>query len=380
MRLSREQLDSYNAEMHACQQGAEDYFRGMMRAWRADNPNAPVAECREFCLSAMGESLGMYAGPAQELAAQMFEWICEQEGIDASAEVPTGPVDPKLMREKVHFYARKLAGEEADWSGFVDDSASLTNYYVRRSAYETTRLSCMKGNVRWARVPTGRETCAYCFMLASRGWDYVSEDTAHAGSHQGCNCIVVPGKKGRTAVAGYDPEGLSERWGMCQRACGSTDYGDVIREVETRDWDWLWSGKPPKVEFASEQVKKRVTEAELGTAQRLSENGVKAVFIQDYKWVTDGGRKRKVGLPDLSNGIEIKTLGTSGNAYGAVDNYLENASSKVGLRCVVIDNTKSERITDKDLIEAASEVFARYATIPRLRLLLKDGRYIEVAR
>jgi hypothetical protein len=50
-------------------------------------------------------------------------------------------------------------------------------------------------------------TCAFCEMLASRGFAYRSEGTADAHVHDGCNCVVMPGFDGvKTKVGGYDPE------------------------------------------------------------------------------------------------------------------------------------------------------------------------------
>lgn len=50
--------------------------------------------------------------------------------------------------------------------------------------------------VRWARVPTGRETCGWCLMLASRGPVYRSAESAGGGDmlswHTGCDCHIVP--------------------------------------------------------------------------------------------------------------------------------------------------------------------------------------------
>lgn len=244
MRLSRAQLNAYNDAMNAFQGGAESYFRRLMDAYREERPDAGVAECREFCIVAMGEALGIYAPAAQELAAQMFDYICEAEAIDARAELPAELYDRDMLVEAAHYNAGKLV--DGDWDGFVDSESRLANFYVRRSAYEAMRQSCKDGHVRWARVPTGRESCGYCFMLSSRGFDYVSEDTAKAGSHVGCDCIVVPGKQGRTEIEGYDPDALYERWKECQEASGSSDYADVIKEVETRDWDWLWMGVSSK--------------------------------------------------------------------------------------------------------------------------------------
>lgn len=246
MLLSQAQLNAYNDAMNAFQGGAESYFRRLMDAYREERPDAGVAECREFCIVAMEEALGIYAPAAQELAAQMFDYICEAEGIDARAELPAELYDRDMLVEAAHYNAGKLV--DGDWGGFVDSESRLANFYVRRSAYEAMRQSCKDGHVRWARVPTGRESCGYCFMLSSRGFDYVSEDTAKAGSHVGCDCIVVPGKQGRTEIEGYHPDELYERWKECQEASGSSDYADVIKEVETRDWDWVWTGKEPPSE------------------------------------------------------------------------------------------------------------------------------------
>ena len=118
----------------------------------------------------------------------------------------------------------------------------------------------------------------------SRGFTYRDEMTA--GSlhkfHEDCDCIVVPGAKGRTKIDGYDPEGMYQRWESCEKAIGGSkqakvewealdeakkaEYleradGDkskafrdfqlrrIRREVKTRDWHWLYTGEPPKVTY-----------------------------------------------------------------------------------------------------------------------------------
>lgn len=49
-------------------------------------------------------------------------------------------------------------------------------------------------NLRWARVPTGEYTCAFCLVLASRGAVYHSESSAQLNGfdHDGCDCLIVP--------------------------------------------------------------------------------------------------------------------------------------------------------------------------------------------
>ena len=89
------------------------------------------------------------------------------------------------------------------------------------------------------------------------------------------------------------------------------------------------------------------------------------------------GRKVRVGLPDFRNGVEIKTPMTSRNALGAMDNYLENAAKKDGVKRVVIDNTAS-LFTDKELIDAARKALADYPKIPLLTILKKDGMLLNI--
>ena len=45
---------------------------------------------------------------------------------------------------------------------------------------------------KWARVPSGNETCAWCIAMAARGFYYMSENQA-SHSHDGCDCVIVPG-------------------------------------------------------------------------------------------------------------------------------------------------------------------------------------------
>lgn len=95
-----------------------------------------------------------------------------------------------------------------------------------------------KGEVRYARVPTGAETCPFCIMLASRGFVYHSEAAArHA--HSGCNCVVVPcfdsyyaGTSRRfsasAVIEGYDLDGLYRKY-VELLAAGKLNVSNVSR-------------------------------------------------------------------------------------------------------------------------------------------------------
>lgn len=60
-------------------------------------------------------------------------------------------------------------------------------------------------HVRYARVPTGPETCEFCTVLASQGYVYWSEKSAGRFNewHEFCDCEVVASNE---PIEGYDPK------------------------------------------------------------------------------------------------------------------------------------------------------------------------------
>lgn len=205
--------------------------------------------------------------------------------------------------------------------------------------------NCHKNVVRYANVGTGRETFGCCFMLSSCGFDCRSEMTASAGSHEHCDCIIVPRVDGVTEIDGYDPDAMRRRWTECADAIGGEKairgefdalskselsaikgrnreqkwvrYRNhkVNQEVETRDNGWLYRGECPKPTFAIPKIEKSVTKDnpwEGRSVDRLAMLGFRQDFQFDYYYYRDDdGVKRRRGLPDLANGIEIETPLTS---------------------------------------------------------------------
>lgn len=89
-----------------------------------------------------------------------------------------------------------------------------------RSLNETVLANAARDGrrgARFARVPTGAETCTFCLMLASRSAVYASRERAgeFRHFHRGCDCKVVPGFSGNPdeeLVEGVRPKELHEQW------------------------------------------------------------------------------------------------------------------------------------------------------------------------
>lgn len=108
---------------------------------------------------------------------------------------------------------------------------------------------------RFARVPRGTETCAYCWALAGLGFQYRSAETARRHGHASCDCAIVPSWAG-SGVAGYDPQ----------------RYADLFNGAR----DWLRS------EDAPEELVRRVRRDRSKPGYTESFNGVLAAMRARY--------------------------------------------------------------------------------------------------
>ena len=372
--MTQAALERYRKRLSRQSQLASGLVSRSLDAYFAQNPGGSTADARAFAVELLKTSLPNFCDAAGTLAADFFDEMMAAENIDASGEL-YDTTDWSIVEDKVRYFAGKLNG--GDVAAFKRDVVDSTRFFVMRSAYDNMVENCKAGNVRYARVPSGFETCAFCFMLSSRGFVYHSEMTARGlhGYHAHCDCIIVPGAKGRTRIDGYDPQTMADNWERCAQTAGTHDPRAVMREVETRDWHWLYTGEAPNVTFEDDDVKKKVLDEnphELRTAERLARCGIDARFIRDYREIRDQeGVRRRIGLPDFANGVEIKTPMSSRNPFGAVDNYLENCSGKEQLKRIIIDNTES-CFTDSELREAMETVNRDYG-FEHITYLGKDG-------
>lgn len=311
MAVSQARLNRYREDLDGIGDAAYSFVDEFIRATMASNPGMTVAALRDEAIDAIDSSLYAFGDQASELALDLFEEIVvDGYGLDADTVIED-VIDPEMIDGGVRYSARQLV--EGNTEAFTRDVADLTRYYIKRSAMETMERNCHRNDLRYARVPSGRETCAFCFMLSSRGFVYRSEQTAgHAHAyHENCDCVIVPGFEGldpTDQVEGYDPDGMLDRWNECQAAAGSDsdlrdEWGSMSKkerakykgdseaeryrrfvnakamsEVETRDWRWLYTGELPK------QTKERGAkplQKETATADVLSKAGFPVKFIKE---------------------------------------------------------------------------------------------------
>lgn len=135
----------------------------------------------------------------------------------------------------VRWSAKELFGDEPD-KVLVLLFGSMQRF-IMYSSRETVARNVHYDplNPRYARVPTGAKTCAFCTLLASRGFVYYTEKAAGDSGHRyhnDCDCQVIPEWDSDGAhIEGYDPDAMYEQYLAARRASGRSDIEGIAAEM-----------------------------------------------------------------------------------------------------------------------------------------------------
>lgn len=116
-----------------------------------------------------------------------------------------GALPPPTPEEQIQASARWALAQPDPYGNLMKVADRLTKAPGRLAIEQS--MNGDPSNPRYARVPSGAETCLFCAMLASRGAVYHSEQSAGAGHdyHDFCDCSPVP-VFGTELPEGYDPD------------------------------------------------------------------------------------------------------------------------------------------------------------------------------
>ena len=151
-----------------------------------------------------------YGEGSAELACQMYDALAEAQGVTLPAAEPVATAEYGEVARMVNATKRQ-------------NPANLPNgvrRLVKRAGADTTLHNAIRDGAEWAWVPHG-DTCPFCIMLASNGWQKASAKLLKGGHashiHANCDCEFAVRFDGSTSVAGYDPEKYLRQY----RAAGS---------------------------------------------------------------------------------------------------------------------------------------------------------------
>lgn len=207
--IAREVIDAYTRKLNGLSASARRIVARSLANIEFDS----VADLREKLIETLNPIYGVSTDMAAAYAADFYDEIREQsvgERLGAAADSGRKP-------EATEGFIRAFVDGVAS-KGIVESLSLFTDradYEIKRAAGDCVYLNGEIDplEVRFARVPSGAETCPFCIMLASRGFVYRSKTSAGADGHYHphCDCRIVPSFSAEK-IEGYDPDELYEEW------------------------------------------------------------------------------------------------------------------------------------------------------------------------
>ncbi|TPF89172.1 MULTISPECIES: toxin glutamine deamidase domain-containing protein [unclassified Bifidobacterium] len=192
-----------------------------------DIAGLPAAKQRDILLDLVPAIIGKYSDMSSTAAADWYEHVYARHFDDAFTAEVENPNRDEAVRKLIRWKAGVLwdsPDRKANPDELLRYLNNLMDREIRNPGRQTIRSNARRDphKPRYARVPNGRQPCAFCIMLASRGYIYASEDTADFGTsfHGGnCRCEIVPEwGKGLNRIEGYDPDEYLRIYETARRA------------------------------------------------------------------------------------------------------------------------------------------------------------------
>lgn len=227
MFVSIKEWRKYINKMSAISQKAADEFKAWIDA-RGGYDNIP----RDDLLNFSYELTRKYGEASGALAALMY---------DDMALLSNANVAPAIAEETLDYgeVAKSIQGG-AKVSKDVDYLSSIVGRLVKQVGADTILTNAQRDNAEFAWIPAG-DTCMYCLMLASRGWQRTSKDAVKDGHaehiHSNCNCNYAVRFNEKTDIRGYDPAKLASIYSSADGNTFEDKLNYLRRKVYSRKKD-----------------------------------------------------------------------------------------------------------------------------------------------
>ena len=241
--VSRSDLEPYRGAVGELSLLVRQLLEEFFRSLDLSNPE----ESRDALLEFVPVLTEQYGAVAATMAAEFYDQMRAASGASGrfaattAASVPVGAVEANVRFLASHLWTPN----PSEMLGGLLVSADK---YVKHPGRETIMANVRREGVRFARVPKGEKTCAFCLMLASRDAVYASRKTAgdigadHNTYHGMCDCMVIPIRTPSDYPDGYLPDGYYDMYMEARKAAGSGDTKDITAAMRRLYPDALTDG------------------------------------------------------------------------------------------------------------------------------------------
>lgn len=200
MTITGKSWDEYIKQLRVVSDTAAGLMAKMLKKVRESDPDLTTVASR-YALIDYAYGLAIkYGEAAAELACEMYD---EMAVLSAVMVPPAVPAESATMAE----VAKAVNGTLKTRNDEIVSGA--VGRLVKLSSVDTVMNNALRDGAQWAWIPRG-DTCAYCIMLASNGWQNASKRAIRNGHaehvHSNCDCTYAVRFDEDTDVEGYDPD------------------------------------------------------------------------------------------------------------------------------------------------------------------------------
>ena len=196
MRISEKTWEAYIKRLAGLNKKAGQQMAEYIAAHGTDDTKALIAYANALVTK--------YGEGSAELACQMYDAMAELQHAAVPAAVPAEPAGYSEVAQMVQ--ATKASPPQLQQG---------VCRLVKQAGADTTLQNARRDHAEFAWIPHG-DSCPFCIMLASNGWQRASEATGKGGHaehiHANCDCEFAVRFNSGTDVAGYDPEKYLRRY------------------------------------------------------------------------------------------------------------------------------------------------------------------------
>lgn len=297
--ISSAEFAAYNRAVARIGDKAASDVESSVLAWCRANASASVAEKREAAKLIMDGYIQGYDDIAAVFAAEWYDRRAQKSGVALDQAITMTTYKPESVDDVARYQAKKLAkGGDAEFAKACGEFARNDAF---RSLNETIVANVGRDRdkgARFARVPTGFETCTFCLMLASRGAVYHTRKSAGEWKHfhRGCDCKVVPSFEDdpyAEVVEGVKPRELQERYKVFKQI-------DLMKTLDDSN---------------KKELKERALKVDVGSIAGKKLGSVKYVKQRDLL-----EEHEKAGIDYLLlNGFDVETIVEDPDASANLD-------------------------------------------------------------
>ena len=222
--VTRKEMQAYVKRMTQINELA----RRAMEEWDEANPGA---DPYERCLAAYVINR-KYGEASAALACQMYDEVAAAQGV---AVPPAEPAPTATFGET----AKAVRGTIRNQHSTVGATVARL---VKQAGEDTTLKNAIRDGAEFAWVPNG-DTCGFCIMLASNGWQRAPKGatTRAAHIHANCDCTYAVRFDKRSGVEGYDPDHYKLLWDEAKEAAedydGGTGWKDALNALRREHYE-----------------------------------------------------------------------------------------------------------------------------------------------